>query len=320
MDILLSSVYNFIYLTVVIVGSITSTCVFIWNIKEHDKVHKAIFIFAITIYVYMIIDFITYYFLQGYDSGRHVFYMIILSDTAFCLLTTAWVYVLVILTKIDDKIKVKHICIFSAVYLVLALGLSLYVGRYDSYALHLQEGMGKLILQCVDLAYVLGIVAIAVICIKLLIKRYPKGRYRNAYLVMPILLICYMIWIVYWDYSTWFKSDANILEIYAVDPLILMYAIFSLAMIVFFYRKDPLKLRESQIASEKAIDILSEQYGISAREKEVLGLINCGMSNPQIADKLCISENTVKRHVNNILRKTETKNRHEIIFKISNVK
>ena len=44
-----------------------------------------------------------------------------------------------------------------------------------------------------------------------------------------------------------------------------------------------------------------------------------GMSNMQIAAELSISENTVKRHVNSIFKKTETQSRHEIIFKIANV-
>ena len=56
------------------------------------------------------------------------------------------------------------------------------------------------------------------------------------------------------------------------------------------------------------------------REREVLLLLNRGLSNPQIAAELSISENTVKRHVNNIFRKTETQSRHEIIVKVSNLK
>jgi NarL family two-component system response regulator LiaR len=45
-------------------------------------------------------------------------------------------------------------------------------------------------------------------------------------------------------------------------------------------------------------------YGtLSEREREVLQLIAGGMSNAQIAERLVISERTVKSHVNNILGK-----------------
>ena len=50
---------------------------------------------------------------------------------------------------------------------------------------------------------------------------------------------------------------------------------------------------------------------LSAREVEVLRLIAAGRSNPQIADELVISLNTVQRHVSNILGKTGLANRTE---------
>jgi DNA-binding CsgD family transcriptional regulator len=50
---------------------------------------------------------------------------------------------------------------------------------------------------------------------------------------------------------------------------------------------------------------------LSSRELEVLRLIAAGQSNPQIAEALVISLNTVQRHVSNILAKTGAANRTE---------
>jgi pimeloyl-ACP methyl ester carboxylesterase/DNA-binding CsgD family transcriptional regulator len=50
---------------------------------------------------------------------------------------------------------------------------------------------------------------------------------------------------------------------------------------------------------------------LSSRELEVLRLIAAGRSNPQIAEELVISLNTVQRHVSNILAKTGAANRTE---------
>lgn len=52
---------------------------------------------------------------------------------------------------------------------------------------------------------------------------------------------------------------------------------------------------------------------LSAREKEVLELIMIGLTNPQIAEKLCISPETVKSHRKHILKKTGSKNTASLI-------
>jgi DNA-binding NarL/FixJ family response regulator len=50
---------------------------------------------------------------------------------------------------------------------------------------------------------------------------------------------------------------------------------------------------------------------LSRREVEVLQLIAQGRSNPEIAQALIISPNTVAHHVTSILNKTHTANRTE---------
>ncbi len=54
------------------------------------------------------------------------------------------------------------------------------------------------------------------------------------------------------------------------------------------------------------------KYDISDREKDVLKCILEGKSNSETAGELFISENTVKFHIKNILKKTGTSNRKEL--------
>ncbi len=72
----------------------------------------------------------------------------------------------------------------------------------------------------------------------------------------------------------------------------------------------------SQAAIQSLIDEeaseLSEQE-LSLREKEVLLLMADGLKNAAIADKLCISEATVRFHVSNILRKLRAANRAQAV-------
>lgn len=53
-------------------------------------------------------------------------------------------------------------------------------------------------------------------------------------------------------------------------------------------------------------------HGLTAREREVLGLVLAGRTNQQMADALVVSVGTVKTHVHNIVRKCDAENRADL--------
>ncbi|WP_298313903.1 response regulator transcription factor [uncultured Aquimarina sp.] len=56
-----------------------------------------------------------------------------------------------------------------------------------------------------------------------------------------------------------------------------------------------------------------ETLGLSKREYEVLCEIALGLSNKEIAEKLFVSESTIKTHVSNLLVKLDAKRRTQAI-------
>ncbi len=58
----------------------------------------------------------------------------------------------------------------------------------------------------------------------------------------------------------------------------------------------------------------AESDSLTAREVEILQLIAEGLSNQQIAHKLCISTHTVKNHVHNVLEKLKAHHRSEAVY------
>jgi len=65
---------------------------------------------------------------------------------------------------------------------------------------------------------------------------------------------------------------------------------------------------------ERARPRLENDAGLSKREEEILQvLVNTGGTNRQIAEKLCISESTVKAHMSSIFEKMKVRNRHNAI-------
>jgi NarL family two-component system response regulator LiaR len=57
----------------------------------------------------------------------------------------------------------------------------------------------------------------------------------------------------------------------------------------------------------------SKQYDLTGREHEILGLMVEGLPNQEIAERLVVSQSTVKFHVSNILSKLEVNTRTEAV-------
>jgi DNA-binding NarL/FixJ family response regulator len=56
-------------------------------------------------------------------------------------------------------------------------------------------------------------------------------------------------------------------------------------------------------------------FGLSEREREVLGLMAAGLTNPEIAAALHLSPHTIKEHTSALYRKLEVRNRTEAVQK-----
>jgi DNA-binding CsgD family transcriptional regulator len=60
-------------------------------------------------------------------------------------------------------------------------------------------------------------------------------------------------------------------------------------------------------------DAKLEALGITPRELEILGLIASGLSNREIAERIFVSENTVKTHANRLFDKLSAKRRTQAV-------
>ena len=58
---------------------------------------------------------------------------------------------------------------------------------------------------------------------------------------------------------------------------------------------------------------IEKETALSERELQIVELVTVGLTNQEIAEKLDISKRTVDNHVSNILTKTSTGNRVELV-------
>ena len=69
--------------------------------------------------------------------------------------------------------------------------------------------------------------------------------------------------------------------------------------------------RDHVMDNGEADDEVSDPYGLTGREREVLTLLAAGQTNRAIAESLFISESTASVHVSNIIGKLGVSNRTE---------
>lgn len=119
--------------------------------------------------------------------------------------------------------------------------------------------------------------------------------------------------------------------------LTLLVVVFILIVSVFYFIQNRTKLNEKQLRLElqnyllrigelqteidekgdcgKFSDKRLKEFDLSKRETEVLKYIAHGYKNSEIADKLFVSQNTIKTHIKNIYLKLDVKNRVEALKK-----
>lgn len=84
--------------------------------------------------------------------------------------------------------------------------------------------------------------------------------------------------------------------------------------------KDHLSIRlfqdrkQQNTSPRKSISWFRETYCLTHREEEILELLLDGLENEQIAEKLCISENTLRRHIYNLYGKLNIQHRWQLHF------
>lgn len=95
---------------------------------------------------------------------------------------------------------------------------------------------------------------------------------------------------------------------------------FAVTIIVYFYVYNKLytvpenvDMNLAEDSNTDSVKAFEKKYDLSRRERQVLKLVLDGRSNSEIASELFVSESTIKFHMRNLLKKTECKNRIELI-------
>ena len=83
--------------------------------------------------------------------------------------------------------------------------------------------------------------------------------------------------------------------------------------------KEELKIfSQAQISKNPEKEEILNTANLNRKQKEILDLIAGGFSNKEIADKLSVTEATIKYHIRNLYAALDIKNRKDMLKKFSN--
>jgi DNA-binding CsgD family transcriptional regulator len=69
-------------------------------------------------------------------------------------------------------------------------------------------------------------------------------------------------------------------------------------------------------ASPASTAVRLEAHGVTAREREIAGLLAAGLTNSEIAERLVLSPYTVQDHIKSLLEKTNVSSRQELVARV----
>ena len=70
---------------------------------------------------------------------------------------------------------------------------------------------------------------------------------------------------------------------------------------------------ENKVSKRASIEGLQKQYGLTVREAQILELIFQFQNNEEIVEKLAIKENTLQKHMQNIIRKMNASSKWDLL-------
>lgn len=114
-----------------------------------------------------------------------------------------------------------------------------------------------------------------------------------------------------------FGKSAWLLERF--DPTGPVMLVIALMVFLFVFKEDfsPLYFAQTEAEQAESLDVIAENHRLTVRECDVMKLMYEGYNNPEIAEELYISRNTVKKHIQSIYEKMGVSNRMELVHLVN---
>lgn len=303
---------------------------------RNNKVFVAARNFAGNVTLTGLLYFVFYYRETVRDTYELFLPFRIADYTLCCLLILFW---LVLVFCLMDKETYRKLLLFAKIFTGIRLAASLvvtigFMGPYYEIGSASVRSVWTVLEALFTVVTVLLLVLFALAGVKECVSRLR----RSYILVCSLLLGLWFIIQCFVDAGLFFGKygmSAWMEECPDLTGLILFLCSLSTFLFVFkedfsplFFadsdRQAPRPEQEIAVAVDdqeqelaRRIDEIAELHKLTVREKEVLELVYEGYTNPDIAEALFISINTVKKHIRNLYEKMGVNSRMETVHLVN---
>jgi len=223
-----------------------------------------------------------------------------------------------------SKVVMGILIAISLIVFLIAASQGYLDWYYKSVSLEFINGTAKLVKEYGPLhslyfvylfAHLFGM--LGVIVYSAISKRVKSAKHAGLLVVVVCFNIC--IWFIE-QFINW---DFEFLSISYIASELLLLLLYGMIQDYENAYKETVSGMVQEPENAIQTDVALKQMDwpgtekLSAREKEVLMRMLEDKKRKEIAEELCITENTVKKHVSNIFTKMEVTNRNELFAKVT---
>lgn len=297
---------NFVLLTILyflaFLLSTASITILIMVRAKKDGIYIRLFIILIAVMMaFIVCDYFCFrlpHYVTGLYSEQTGHAWAWITDVFFIAIVYVWIVILRRLTEKGTIISERWLMVLLIVYTIFVAILQHFITARSLFT--------------VNYVFNAFVAAVALYYLIVSVKHWDSTEPKGLSTILSSLLLMYIAFVSYGDFTVHQSLLAGKVPGIPVNPLIELVIIMDVIVIVYLVKVDPLRIRDAN-TDVKRLQILSERFGLTERESDVMAMICQGKSNPQIAEELYISESTVKRHLTSIYHKTDTTSRYELI-------
>ncbi len=286
------------------------------NRVETTKRFKSVRNFSVNILMISVLYFLFYYrenVLGMYELSviwRIIDY--ILCGIVFCL----WLLVIACFQENTKHIRAVAIAIGAVRCLAGVFFTIVYMDCYYSI-----ENIGaRNFYSCFEVVVSIA-TAVIIIGYTIAFIRDNAGTHQKKFTgIVSALLVMWDINQVIVDTGLYFgRFGKSAWQLETFDPTGPVMLVIALTVFLFVFKEDfsPIYFVQEETEQADRLDIIAEDHKLTVREREVISLVYEGYTNPEIGEKLYISKNTVKKHIQSIYEKLGVSSRMELVHLVN---